>query len=139
MAEIKKIKKIKIGTDTYDISMEGAITTDDVTTTKAVTAINSGSGSFTPTTKYLHKTTTNASPNAHTHTITVSGDTGKNSGTGVTVVTGISGGSGSLTNDGTSTNGIKYVESVSGGSAVSATTKYMKFSAGTTPKSSATP
>lgn len=44
-----------------------------------------------------------------------------------------------MTTDTTSTNGIAYVESISGGSAVSKTTKYMKFSAGTTPKSGATP
>lgn len=37
----------------------------------------------------------------------------------------------------TSTDGPTYVESISGGSAVSPTTKYMKFNAGTTPKSSA--
>lgn len=148
------------------------------TTTSVVKEINSGSGSFTPTTKYLHETTASAAPNAHTHSVAVSGTTGENSGTGVSVVTGvtsngtataltgvqvtaqptislaedtssatgraqyvksIAGGSGDLTTDTTATDGIQYVESVSGGSAVSKTTKYMKFSAGTTPKSGATP
>ena len=37
----------------------------------------------------------------------------------------------------TSTDGPTYVQSISGGSAVSPTTKYMKFNAGTTPPSSA--
>jgi hypothetical protein len=55
-----------------------------------------------------------------------------------TFVTGVTAGSGSLVGNTTNT-GIQYVESISGGSAVSKTTKYMKFSAGTTPKSGATP
>lgn len=86
--------------------------------------------------------TANAAPSGHTHTVTVSGTTGTNSGSAVKAVTGyasFSGGSGSLTTNTTATNGITYVESISGGSAVSKTTKYMKFSAGTTPKSGATP
>ena len=87
-------------------------------------------------------TTSDAAPSGHTHNVTVSGTTGANGGTAVKAVTGygsFSGGSGNLTSDTTSTDGIKYVEAVSGGSAVSPTTKYMKFSAGTTPKSEATP
>lgn len=57
-------------------------------TVSVVKAINAGSGSFTPTTKYLHKTTTSVAPNSHTHNVTVSGTTGTNSGTAVTVATG---------------------------------------------------
>ena len=68
-------------------------------------------------------------PNAHTHTVKVSGTTGSNSGNGIAAVTGypqFSGGSGSLTSNETATNGIKYVESLGA------------FKAGTTPPSSAT-
>lgn len=100
------ITKIQVSDGTYTIKDPGAPRTSDVvlsingkkgtvtigltkTTAKVVTAINAGSGSFTPTTKYLHKSTTNVAPNAHTHTVTVSGTTGANSGTAVTAVTGV--------------------------------------------------
>lgn len=86
------------------------------TTATVVTAINSGSGSFTPTTKYLHTTTTSVAPNSHTHNVTVSGTTGANSGTAISAVTSVgtlSGGSGELTSVTTKgTNDITYVESV---------------------------
>jgi hypothetical protein len=100
------ITKIQVSDGTYTIKDPGAPRTSDVvlsingkkgtvtiglnkTTAKVVTAINAGSGSFTPTTKYLHKSTTNVAPNAHTHTVTVSGTTGANNGTAVTAVTGV--------------------------------------------------
>ncbi len=69
-----------------------------------------------------------AAPNAHTHSVTVSGTTGNNSGNAVAAVTGynsFSGGDGSLTSDTTSANGIKYVEAQG------------TFAAGTTPPASA--
>ena len=69
-----------------------------------------------------------AAPNGHTHSVTVSGTTGNNSGSAVAAVTGygsFSGGSGSLTSNDTVTNGIKYVEAQG------------TFSAGTTPPASA--
>ena len=130
-----------LGSGSIKISVDDStyLHKDEVETVSVVKSISGGSGNFTPTTKYLHKTTTNTAPNEHTHTVTVNGTSGKNSGTGVSVVTGVAGGSGSLTSNTTSTDGIAYIANVSGGSAVSATTKYMKFSAGTTPKSSATP
>lgn len=130
-----------LGSGSIKISVDDStyLHKDEVETVSVVKSISGGSGNFTPTTKYLHKTTTNTAPNEHTHTVTVNGTSGKNSGTGVSVVTGVAGGSGSLTSNTTSTDGIAYIASVSGGSAVSATTKYMKFSAGTTPKSGATP
>jgi hypothetical protein len=114
-----------------------------------VASVSGTSASGTPTTRYLHKATTNVSPNAHTHTVTVSGTTGANGGTKVTAVTGV-GANGtadvnynaikgvSLSASTTSTDGPVYVSGVSGGSAVTPTTKYMKFNAGTTPPSSAT-
>ncbi len=74
--------------------MNGGDTVAPVVTTSdageaVVKSISGGSGSFTPTTKYLHKSTTNVAPNAHTHTVTVSGTTGANSGTAVTAVTAV--------------------------------------------------
>lgn len=86
------------------------------TNTTVVTAINPGSGSFTPTTKYLHATTTSAAPNSHSHTVTVSGTTSANSGNAITAVTSVgtlNGGSGDLTVATTASAGdIAYVESV---------------------------
>ena len=74
------------------------------TTASVVKTINGGSGSFTPTTKYLHPTTAEVATKGHTHSVTVSGTTGNNSGsttvadgtlsasgTGDTVATGASG------------------------------------------------
>jgi hypothetical protein len=154
----------------YDAETDGTIIVDAGNRIKYVESVTHSGASASGT--------ANAAPHSHTHTVTVSGTTGNNSGDAITAVTGvgadgtataltgvkvtanptisltantstatgrikyveaISGGSGSLTTDTTSTNGIKYVESISGGSAVSKTTKYMKFSAGTTPKSGATP
>ena len=93
-----------------------------------VASVSGTSASGTPTTRYLHKATTNVSPNAHTHTVTVSGTTGANSGTAVAAVTGynsFSGGSGALTSaDSQGTGDIAYISAVSGGSAISPTTKY---------------
>lgn len=102
------------------------------TTATAVTAINSGSGTFTPTTRYLHETTASAAPHTHTHNVTVSGTSGKNSGTGVSVVTGVAsnGTATALTgvkvtaqptvslaeNTSSDTGRAQYVKSISGGS-----------------------
>jgi hypothetical protein len=135
----------------------------------------------TTVSKVGHKhsvSTSNAAPQGHTHTVTVSGTSGANSGTAVSAVTGypnFAGGSGSLTvyssdtattaETAASSGRIPYVASISStgagvsgtakagseththtynkatlsGSNSSHTVKYMKFSAGTTPKSGATP
>lgn len=111
-----KIKVTPINVLTTSFAAVGHDHTLTPTTTSVIKEINSGSGSFTPTTKYLHPTTTSVAPNSHTHTVTVSGTTGANSGTAVTVVTSVgafSGGSGGLTSVATKdTNDITYVESV---------------------------
>ena len=129
------------GTDTFLKSINagsGSLTTDTTSTDgiKYVESISSTKASASGTAK--------AGSETHTHnydkTTGVSLTANAATATGrIKYVEGISGGSGNLTTDTTSTDGIKYVEAVSGGSAVSPTTKYMKFSAGTTPKSSATP
>lgn len=116
---IGTVTSVKVGTTSYSPA-SGVISlppypTITPSTTSVVKEINSGSGSFTPTTKYLHPTTTSVAPNSHTHNVTVSGTTGGNSGTAVTAVTSVgtlSGGSGSLTSNDTSDGGITYVESV---------------------------
>lgn len=112
------------------------------TTAKVVTDINAGSGSFTPTTKYLRKTTSNVTHADHTHSVTVGGTTNKNSGTGVTVLTGVDkdGTTTALTgvkvtaqptvsltaNTNTATGRIKYVESISEeGPTLSGTTTFV--------------
>lgn len=79
-----------VDTSTGELYSEGSkVLTEATPTAAAITAINPGSGSMTATTKYLHKSTTNAAPNAHTHSVTVSGTTGANSGDAITVVTGV--------------------------------------------------
>ena len=77
-----------------------------------------GGSAVSPTTKYLHATTTDASPDEHTHSFTATGNVSLTSG------------------DSTSTGAITYVESISSTGA-SDSGKYMHFSAGTTPPSSA--
>lgn len=102
------------------------------TTTAASTGtVGISGGSISKTTKYLAASTTssssttssisgttNVASTSHTHGVTGTVDLGSNT---------------------TATSGIAYISSVSGGSAVSPTTKYMKFNAGTTPPSSASP
>ena len=78
----------------------------------------SGGSAVSPTTKYLHATTSDASPNEHTHTVTATGSVPLAS------------------SETTSTGAITYVESISSTEA-SDSGKYMHFSAGTTPPSSA--
>lgn len=134
------------GTDTFIKSLTvgsgdlKVYASDDATTAETlaesgripyVTAI-SGSGASASGTVSVWKAakasgSSSAAPGGHTHTVTVKGTTGGNSGTGVSVVTGITAGSGSLTSDSTATNGIVYVE------------QQGTFSAGTTPVSSAAP
>ena len=63
---------------------------------------------------------------SHTHSVTAAGTISLTRGTAP-----------SMNFDTDFTSDTPYISEVSGGSAVSATTKYMKFSAGTTPKSSA--
>lgn len=141
-------------THKHSYTPEGTVSLGSNTTASGgvayIASVSGTAASGTPTTKYLHKTTTNVSPNAHTHTVTVSGTTGANNGTAIKAVTAV-GANGtadvnynaikavSLSASTTSTDGPAYVSSVSGGSAVTKTTKYMKFNAGTTPKSGATP
>ena len=73
--------------------------------------------------------TETVAPNAHTHSVTVSGSTGENSGNAVQVVTGYTsfdGGDGNLASNATAKDGIKYVA------------EQGTFTAGTTPPKSAT-
>ena len=97
---------------------KGALTGNADTATKA-TQDASGNVITSTYSKIGHThggSTANVAPHTHTHSVTVNGTTGGNSGTAVNAVTGygsFSGGSGSLTSDTTSTNGIKYVEAVS--------------------------
>lgn len=78
-----------------------------------------------------------AAPGDHTHTVTVSGTTGNNSAS-VTVPTATHAHGITLSSlAGTTTGAIAFVSAISGGSAVSPTTKYAKFSPGTTPPASA--
>lgn len=63
---------------------------------------------------------------SHTHSVTAAGTISLTRGTAP-----------SMNFDTDSSSDTPYISSISGGSAVSATTKYMKFSAGTTPKASA--
>ena len=153
---------------THEVTVSGTTGANSGTAVKAVTGYSNFNGGSGDLKVYPNDTTTTAETlapsnripyvasashtpaslgTASTGTVTISG--GSYSGTtkyikatstkAGTASVGINGGSGSLTNDGTSTTGIKYIESVSGGSAVTPTTKYMKFSAGTTTKSGATP
>lgn len=65
--------------------------------------------------KQIAYSTNSAASHTHTHSVTVNGTTGNNSGSAVKAVTGygsFSGGSGSLTSDTTSTNGIAYLSDV---------------------------
>ena len=97
-------------THTHKYTPSGSVSLGSNTTASGgvayVASVSGTSASGSGTTKYLHKTTTNAAPNAHTHTVTVSGTTGANSGTAVSAVTGVAA-------DGTATvnkNAIKAVE-----------------------------
>ena len=92
-----------------------------------IASVSSAGASGSATTRYLHKSTTNVAPNSHTHTVTVSGTSGKNSGSAVsavtgypdfsggslggtkTFVTGVSGGSGGLESYDAATGGTKKV------------------------------
>ena len=98
---------------------------------------------------HTHSIGTHTHDMAHTHTVVAAGSVGSHSHTytkpaahthtydKTTSISLTAGTAPSLTCNSTSTDGITVITGVSGGSAVSATTKYMKFSAGTTPKSSA--
>lgn len=92
-SDLNKIKigdgKTLVGNLQFLHYTESEIDTKLADKVAVVKAINGGSGSFSKTTKYLHKTTTNVAPNAHTHNVTVSGTTGANSGTAVTALTGV--------------------------------------------------
>jgi hypothetical protein len=159
------VKNINVGSGSLDFYADSTTTTAEsksngripfvasISSTKASASGTAKAGSETHTHNY--DKTTGVSLTANTSTAT-----GR-----ITYVESISGGSGSLTTDTTSTNGIKYVESISStgasasgtakagseththtydkaslsGSNSSHTVKYMKFSAGTTPKSGATP
>ena len=112
MPENAKIKQIQIDSTTYDI--EPAAQTEGTAVT--VVAGISGGG-VNKTTKYLHSSTTTVAPNAHTHSVTVSGNTGAPGGT--TPSTAVASGSHthnvSLTSSGT-TGTITYIESHTGAS-----------------------
>ena len=75
------IKQIQIGSTVYDI---------DLANKQSVSVITGISGGTMTgkTTRYLHKSTTDVAPDGHTHDVTVSGTTGGNSGSAVTVATG---------------------------------------------------
>lgn len=88
MAENAKIKQIQIDSTTYDIEPADQAEGTAVT---VVTGISGGG--VNKTTKYLHKTTTNAAPNGHTHSYTPSGTVGLGSNT-------------------TASGGVQYIESV---------------------------
>lgn len=87
------------------------------TTASVVKTINGGSGSFTPTTKYLHHSHTAASlgsPSTDTFVKFVSFSNGiltLETGTAITGYPSFSGGSSSLTSNTTASGGIKYFES----------------------------
>lgn len=159
------VKGISAGSGSLDFYADSTTTTPESKTNNRIpflTSISSTKASASGTAKAGSEThthnydkTTGVSLTANTSTAT-----GR-----ITYVESISGGSGSLTTDTTSTNGIKYVESISStgasasgtaeagskththaydkaslsGSNSSHTVKYMKFTAGTTPKSGATP
>ena len=112
----------------YEISSTGASASGTATFVKS---INGGSGSFTPTTKYLSasfsgSSATTSSPtgsttvatHGHTHSVTASGSVtltaNDSTSTGrITYVQSISGGSGDLTSNDTASGGIAYVASAS--------------------------
>ena len=93
--------------------------TGESTDTPYISSVSGGSA-VSKTTKYLHKSTQNVASSDHTHKATPSGS--------------VSLGSSATTSSGA----ITYVESISSTGA-SDSGKYMHFSAGTTPKSGATP
>ena len=79
------------GNHTHKVTAAGSVSLNPNDTTDGtifVQSINSTGASGSPTTRYLHKTTGSAAPNAHTHNVTVSGTTGNDSGDGVSVAKG---------------------------------------------------
>lgn len=118
------VKGISGGSGDLVVYSSDTATTADTKATSGripfVTAISGGGATPSGTATVLKgvkiTNSKSAAPGGHTHTVTVNGDTGVNTGDGVKVVTGyssFSGGSGSLTSASTTSTGAhKYVESV---------------------------